>query len=165
MQAMGLGGWFYNGLSPYSILGAFADQGVHGLGFRFETDERWTLPDPVALGPPYQDDMRTAVQVFYERKFGTGGAFDPAGSGPFRDNTGLKRSVTPYDDEFLDCMATMAQYMRDTYGKFPATAPRALLAGYVQAQHIDTDFYDKYNGTGAYLETHARHMETWHAGK
>jgi S-(hydroxymethyl)glutathione dehydrogenase/alcohol dehydrogenase len=26
MQAMGLGGWFYNGLSPYSILGAFAEQ-------------------------------------------------------------------------------------------------------------------------------------------
>jgi hypothetical protein len=37
-----------------------------------------------------------------------------------------------------------------------------LLAGYVQAQHIDTDFYDKYYAEGSYLETHARHMETWH---
>ena len=32
----------------------------------------------------------------------------------------------------------------------------------VQAQHIDTEFYDKYFKAGAYLETHADHMRLWH---
>ena len=170
MQAMGLGGWFYTGLSPLSILGAFAEEGVRGLGFRFQQDERWILPDPVGLdghyetlGPPYQADMRSAVQVFAERKFGPGGAFDPGRPGPFRDSPSVKRSVTPYDEEFLDSMGEMAQYLHDTYGKFPPTVPRVLLRGYVQAQHIDTEFYDKHYQPGAYLETHARHMQRWHS--
>jgi hypothetical protein len=170
MQAMGLGGWFYSGLSPLSILGAFAAEGVCGLGFRFLQDERWTEPDPVGLdghyetlGPPYQADMRSAVQVFAERKFGPAGAFDPSRPGPFRDSPAVKRSVTPYDEEFLDCLGEMAQYLHDTYGKFPPTVPRVLLCGYVQAQHIDTEFYDKYYKPGAYLESHARHMQRWHS--
>jgi hypothetical protein len=170
MQAMGLGGWFFNGLSPLSILGAFADQGIQGLGFRFQQDERWTLPDPVgldgyfeSLGPPYQADMRSAVHVFAERKFGPGGAFDPGSPGPFQDSPRVKQSVTPYDEEFLDCMGEMAQYLHDTYGKFPPTVPRVILSGYVQAQHIDTEFYDKYYKPGAYLDTHARHMQRWHS--
>ena len=169
MQAMGLGGWFYNGLSPYSILGAFAEQGVKGLGFRFRQDERWTLPDPVGLdghfetlGPPYQATMREAVQVFADRKFGPGGAFDSTRAGAFRDTAGVKQSVTPYSEEFLDCMGVMAQYLQDTYGKFPTVAPRTLLAGYVQAQHIDTEFYDTHYQPGAYLKTHAEHMKRWH---
>jgi hypothetical protein len=166
---MGLGGWFYSGLSPLSILGAGAAEGIRGLGFRFQQDERWSAPDPVGLdgyyetlGPPYQADMRAAVQVFAERKFGPGGAFDPSRPGPFRDTAGVKRSVTPYDEEFLDCMGEIAQYLHDTYGKFPPTIPRVLLSGYVQAQHIDTEFYDKYYKPGTYLETHARHMQRWH---
>ncbi len=172
MQAMGLGGWFYTGLSPLSILGAVAEEGVRGLGFRFQQDERWILPDPVGLdghyetlGPPYQADMRSAVQVFAERKFGPGGAFDPGRPGPFRDSPAVKRSVTPYDEEFLDCMGEMAQYLHDTYGKFPPTVPRVLLSGYVQAQHIDTEFYDKHYQPGAYLESHARHMQRWHSSE
>ena len=159
MQAMGLGGWFYSGLSPLSILGAFAAEGVRGLGFRFLQDERWTEPDPVGLeghyetlGPPYQADMRSAVQVFTEREFGPAGAFDPSRPGPFsRLPPRSTQWVTPYDEEFLDCMGEMAQYLHDTYGKFPPTVPRVLLCGYVQAQHIDTEFYDKYYKPGAYL--------------
>ena len=165
-----MGGWFYSGLSPLSILGAFAAEGVCGLGCRFLQDKRWTEPDPVGLdghyetlGPPYQADMRSAVQVFAERKFGPAGAFDPSRPGPFRDSPAVKRSVTPYDEEFLDCMGEMAQYLFDTYGKFPPTVPRVLLCGYVQAQHIDTEFYDKYYKPGAYLDSHTRHMQRWHS--
>lgn len=50
----------------------------------------------------------------------------------------------------------------DTYGKFPATIPSILVAGYVQAQHIDTEFYDTHFQPGAYLSTHVGHMERWH---
>jgi hypothetical protein len=40
--------------------------------------------------------------------------------------------------------------------------PSIALTGYVQAQHIDTDFYDEHYESGAYLRTHAEHMERWH---
>ncbi len=57
----------------------------------------------------------------------------------------------------------MAQHLDDSDGKFPTSAPRTLLCGYVQAQHIDTEFYDKYYQPGAYLESPAQHMQKWHS--
>jgi hypothetical protein len=32
-----------------SVLGAFAPEGIQGLGFRFVQDERWAVPNPVRL--------------------------------------------------------------------------------------------------------------------
>ena len=169
-QAMGLGGLFFNGVNRWSVLGAFAEEGVRGLGFQFVTDATWTVPNAVgleghfeALCPPFQSDMHKAVETFVERKFGSGGAYDPATSGPWKRTEEVKRSVTPYSDEFVECMAEVAQYVLDTYGKFPGTVPTIALTGYVQAHHIDTEFYDQHFKPGAYLETHARHMEQWHS--
>ena len=50
----------------------------------------------------------------------------------------------------------------DTYGKFPATIPSIFSLIYVQAQHLDLDFYDRYFKPGAYLTTHKEHMKKWH---
>jgi hypothetical protein len=171
LQGIGLGGWFYTGIDPSSVLGAYAEQGIKGLGFRIMRDPRWTLPNPVGLDghyeglcPPYHKDMRAAVQMFAQRKFGPGGTYEPNTPGPFRHSDSVKRSVSPYSAEFLDCLGEMAQYLYDTYGKFPATIPTILVAGYVQAQHIDTEFYDTHYQPGGYLDTHAGHMMRWHAG-
>lgn len=169
LQAMGLGGLFFNGVNRWSVLGALAGEGVRGLGFRFVADERWTVPNPVgleghfeALCPPFQPDMHSAARAFVQRRFGPGGAYDSGTPGPWRDTAGVKGSVTPFTDEFVDCLATVAQYVLDTYGKFPATVPTIALTGYVQAHHIDTEFYDEHYQPGAYLQTHASHMERWH---
>ena len=169
MQAMGLGGLYLSGLNRWSILGAFAEGGIDGLGFRFVHDDRWLLPNPVGLDghveglcPPYVSDMRGAVDVFIERKFGAGGTYDPGTPGPWRDTKAMKQGVTPYSDEFVDCLADVAQYVYDTYGKFPNTFTTMVLSGYVQAVHLDTGFYDTHYQSGAYLETHAHHMERWH---
>jgi hypothetical protein len=169
MQAMGLGGLYYNGLNRWSILGAFAADGVRGLGVRFVTDERWTLPNPVgldghyeALCPPYHPDMRAAVRVFVERKFGRGGAYDPGTPGPWKRSGDVKASVTPYSEEFIDCLGEVAQYIYEKHGKFPGTITTLVLTGFVQAQHIDTEYYDTHFDAGAYLETHAGHMRRWH---
>ncbi len=171
-QAMGLGGLFFNGVNRWSVLGAFADQGVAGLGFRFVTDERWTVPNPVGLDghfeglcPPYHPDMRSAVETFTKRKFGTGGAYDPERLGAWKDPAKVKGSVTPYSDDFVDLMAEVAQYVLDTYGKFPGTQPTVAFPAYIQAHHIDTEFYDEHYRPGAYLETHARHWERWHGSE
>jgi hypothetical protein len=169
MQAMGLGGLYFNGLNRWSILGAFAEGGVEGLGFRFVHDDRWVLPNPVGLDgyieglcPPYVSNMREAVDIFVARKFGPDGSYDPGTPGPWKDAKAVKRGVTPYSEEFVDCLADVAQYVYDSYGKFPNTFTTMVLSGFVQAVHLDTGFYDVHYQPGAYLETHARHMERWH---
>lgn len=170
LQAMGLGGLFFNGVNRWSVLGAFADAGIEGLGFRFVNDERWTLPNPVgldgryeALCPPYQPDMRTAARVYTERKFGPGGTYDPSTPGPWKDATAIKSGVTPYTDEFVSCLGEVAQYVYDTYGRFPSASTTMVLTGYTQAIHIDTEYYDTHYQPGAYLETHRNHWQRWHA--
>ena len=170
MQAMGLGGLYFNGLNRWSILGAFKENGIEGLEFRFVQDSRWTLPNPVGLDghleglcPPYVSDMREAVNIFVERKFGPKGAYDPSTPGAWREAKAIKQGVTPYSEEFIDCLSEVAQYVYDTYGKFPNTFTTMVLSGYVQAVHLDTDFYDTHYQPGAYLPSHAHHMERWHA--
>lgn len=172
MQAMGLGGLYFNGIDSVSVLGGRADDGIAGLGFRCVEDERWTTPNPVgldgvyeALCPPYQPDMRAAVEAFVARKFGAGGAYDPGGPGPWRDAAGVKRSMQPYGPEFVDCLSEVARYIHAKHGKFPGTRSTIVLPGYVQAHHLDTEYYDTHYRPGAYLETHAAHMQRWHAGE
>jgi len=33
---------------------------------------------------------------------------------------------------------------------------------YLQAHHLDLEFYDAFYKPGAYLRTHAEHMARWH---
>jgi hypothetical protein len=169
MQAMGLGGLFLCGLNRWSVLGAFADDGVEGLGFRFVDAGPGPMPDPVgldghyeALCPPYHDDMRSAVETFVARKFGPEGAYAPSADGPWRETEAVTRGVTPYSDEFVDCLTEVARYVDDTHGRFPGTFTTMVLTGCVQAVHLDTEFYDAHYGEGAYLPAHAEHFARWH---
>jgi hypothetical protein len=171
MQAIGLGGLFFNGMDPLSVLGARAADGIAGLGFRFVEDERWVTPNPVglddifeALCPPYHADMHAAVEAFVARKFGRDGAYAVDANGPWRDAAGVKGSVEPYDAEFVDCLSEVARYIHGKHGKFPGTRSTIVLPGFVQAHHLETGFYDAHHRDGAYLRTHADHMERWHAG-
>lgn len=169
LQAMGLGGLYLTGLNRWSVLGAFDESGIDGLGFRFVQDARWKLPNPVGLDrhfqglcPPYVADMREAVNIFVERKFGPEGAYAPGTPGAWANADVIKQGVTPYSEEFIDCLSEAAQYVYDTCGKFPNTFTTMVLTGFVQAVHLDTGFYDKYYRRGAYLPTHAQHMDRWH---
>jgi hypothetical protein len=172
LQALGLGGVYFNGMDGLSALGAYAHDGVAGLGFRFVEDERWVTPNPVgldgiyeALCPPNYPDMHAAVEAFVERKFGSGGAYDPDIPGPWRDSEGVKRTVDPYGRDFVDCMSEVARYIYAKNGKFPGIRSTIMLPGFVQAHHVDTDFYDTHYREGAYLETHAQHADLWHGGR
>jgi hypothetical protein len=170
LQAMGLGGWMYNGLDRHTILGASGDPNVPGLGFRYDTDEkRWTLPNPTGLQgvfegycPPHYKNMREATEAFTKRKFGEGGVYDPNTPGAWNDSPKVRGSANPYSEEFKECVALQAQYIYDTYGKFPATVQSIFAFMYVQAHHLDLDFYDHYFKPGAYLTTHKEHIKRWH---
>jgi hypothetical protein len=75
----------------------------------------------------------------------------------------IRSSAKPFTDEIKECVTLQAQYIYNTYGKFPATIPSIFLLTYLQAQHIDLDFYDHYFKLGAYLSTHKNHLKNWHA--
>jgi hypothetical protein len=169
LQAMGLGGWMFDGIDRLTMLGASGDPSVPGLGFRFDTDERWSMPNPTGLSgvfeafcPPHYATMADAVEAFTVRKFGRGGVYNPETPGAWQDSPAVRGAAAPHTPEFNACVSLQAQYIFDTFGKFPGTVPSLFIMNYVQAQHIDTDFYDKFFKPGAYLPTHATHLERWH---
>jgi len=170
LQAMGLGGWMFNGVDPFAMFGASGNPDVVGLGFRYDTDDRWPYPNPTGLEnvmegycPPHYPDMREAVEALCRRKFGPGGPFHPDTPGPWKKSGKVRSSAQVHDERFRECVALQAQYLFDTFGKFPATVPSMFLIMYLQAHHLDLDFYDRFYKPGAYLRTHAEHMKEWHS--
>ncbi len=169
LGAMGLGGWTFDGIDRLSMLGASGNPEVPGLGFHVETDERWTLPNPTGLpgvfetlARPHVGDAGEAVERYAERKFGPGGPFHPRTGGPWRDTAGVRGSAAPYDARFLRLLTEEVRYVDETFGKIPGTVQTVHILNYLQAQHLDPDFYDHHFGPGAYLPTHRDHQDTWH---
>jgi hypothetical protein len=166
LQAMGLGGWMFNGIEPFSLLGASDNR---GLGFRSDKDERWTTPNVTglegvfeSLTPPHVNDMGEAVERVVERKFGEGGPFHQRTPGYYKDTREVRSRAKVHDERFKECVRVQAQYILDTFGRFPGTVPAVFVMQYLQAQHIDLDFYDSFFEKGSYLGTHEHHMERWH---
>lgn len=169
LQAMGLGGWMFNGMDPFCVLGASGKDEAPGMGFRFDTREDWATPNPTGLEgfmegccPPHYLSMREAVEAVCDRKFGRGGPYHPETGGPWQDTRKVRSAARIHDPRFRQCVALQAQYLYDTFGKFPATVPSMYTIMYLQAQHIDTGFYDTFYNHGAYLKTHAEHFKKWH---
>lgn len=81
---------------------------------------------------------------------------------PYKDGAAIKAGTTRYSEEFLCAMGDMAQYIYDTHGRFPATVPTMYMRAYTQAHHLETEFHDRHFGPGAYLQSHAGHMQRWH---
>lgn len=169
LQAMGLGGWMFNGLDPFSVLGASGDPDVPGLGFRYDQREGWPYPNPTGLEgvmeghcSPHFPDMAAAVEAICHRKFGPGGPFHASTPGPWKESAKVRGAAAVHDARFRACVALQAQYILDTFGKFPGTVPSIFLIMYLQAHHLDLEFYDTFYEPGAYLQTHANHMAHWH---
>ncbi|OKL40523.1 hypothetical protein [Pontibacter flavimaris] len=169
LQAMGLGGWMFNGIDPFSMLGASGNPAVPGLGFRYDTSESWPYPNPTGLNgvmegycPPHYPDMRAAVEAVCNRKFSQGGPFHAETPGPWKESGKVRSAAEVHSEEFRECLALQAQYIYDTFGKFPGTVPSIFVITYLQAHHLDLDFYDTFYKPGSYLKTHADHMANWH---
>lgn len=169
LGALGLGGWTFDGIDRLSILGASGDPSVPGLGFDVQTNDRWSLPNPTGLpgvfetlSRPHVRDADEAVARFVERKFGLGGPFHSGTPGPWSDSPRVRGSAAPHDARFVRLLTEQVRYIDDTFGKIPGTVPTVQILNYLQAQHLDTDFYDHHFGPGAYLPTHREHQSTWH---
>jgi hypothetical protein len=171
LQAMGLGGWSFDGIEHMALLGASGDPEVPGLGFRYDADPRWGTPNPTgrtdgtfhAFCPPHFATMADAVEAFCQRKFGPGGPYHPDTPGAWLESSAIRAAAQPHDERFKACVTLQCQYTLDTWGKFPGTVPSVWVMNFLQAQHIDLAFYDHYFRPGAYLATHRDHMRVWHA--
>ena len=77
-----------------------------------------------------------------------------------------RRSIAPARSgsapEGIACTKAICNYIFDAYGRFPGGTDAMHLMWVMQAHHIDTDYYDRFFGTGAYGPAHATHMATWH---
>src|ERR1700760_4663139 len=76
-----------------------------------------------ASRPPPHPDMRAAVEAFCARKFGPGGPFHPDTPGPWKDAAHVRASAQVHDERFRALVALQAQYVYDTFGKWPGTVP------------------------------------------
>jgi hypothetical protein len=168
LQAMGLGGWIYDGLDRLSVLGGSGDPRAPGLGFVADTDNRWPFPNATGLpgyfetlSPPHVPSVAAGVEKFVARRYGPGGPFHPETPGPWADTPKVRSSALP-PDGIQELVTIEASYIYDTFGKLPGTVPTVHVLMYLQAQHIDTDFYDELFAPGAYLPTHAEHQARWH---
>lgn len=160
----------FNGIDPFVMLGASGEPDVPGLGFRYDENDRWPYPNPTGLAgvmegfcPPHYSDMRAAVEALCDRKFGSGGPFNAQTPGPWKDSAKVRSAAQVHSEEFKECVALQAQYVLKTFGKFPGTVPSIFLITYLQAHHLDLEFYDQFYKPGAYLKTHADHMPCWHS--
>lgn len=168
LQATGLGGWMYSGINSLSVLGASGDPNVPGFGFQYQTDERWLVPNVTGLDgvfeghcPPHFSTMRGAIESVVSRKYGSGGPFNDQTPGPYKNNPKVRSNAAEMNEEFLECVTTMAQYTFDRFGKFPATVPSMYAMMHLQAHQLDTDFYDHHQSAGSYLKTHKEHGKNW----
>ena len=168
LQAMGLGGWIFDGLDRLSVLGGSGDPRAPGLGFVADHDQRWPFPNVTGLpgyfetlSPPHVPSVAAGVQKLVDRKFGPGGPFHPDTPGPWSDSPGVRGSALP-PEAVQELVTVEAAYIYDAFGKLPGTVPTVHVLMYLQAQHLDTDFYDTHFRPGGYLASHAEHQDRWH---
>ena len=98
---------------------------------------------------------------YFETRSLAADSFIAKTQGPYKDSSSVRSWGGPHSEEFVECVATMAQYVFDTFGKYPATIPSVFAMMYLQAHKLDTDFYDTHLSQGGYLKTHANHEENW----
>jgi len=155
-EALGLGGWKHCGFLSLEIL--------ERMGFRIVTPPGIaSFGNPVGLDgvfeascPPYHLTMDAAVDAFFARSSRAEAAAVPY-LVPEEQRRALRISA-----EGLACTKAVCNYIYDTYGRFPGATDAMHLMGAMQVHHIDTDYYDRFFGGGAYGATHASHMATWH---
>jgi hypothetical protein len=170
-QAMGLGGWMFGGVTGFVALGGTPM--ARGLGFRFELNARNPQGFPVPVGidetfesfrPPYFKNMDAAVDAIVDKKFGPNGTFNPFSKKPvpYKNRADFLRQVPRTPEKTIQICKETCRYIWETHGTFPALVPPIVLYLYIQAQHIELEFYDKHYQAGAYLKTHKQHMDKWH---
>jgi hypothetical protein len=158
-EALGLGGWKHCGFLSLEVL--------RRIGSRIIAPDTTGFGNPVGLDgviearcPPYYANMDAAVDsVLVPPRRQEKAAISVPHLTPEAEHCAGLISVS---EEGLACTKAICNYILATYGRFPGGTDALHLMWFVQAHHIDTDFYDRFFAPGAYGPTHASHMATWH---
>jgi hypothetical protein len=167
-EALGLGGWMHCGFLSLGVLEAL---GFDVLG----PGPGRSLPNPVGLRgvlegycPPYYPNMDAAVDAVVARlaRKGPGGPDVPAqGPTPYSmPDDRYREALLDITDEGIACTKAICAYILETHGRFPATVDAMHLMWFMQAHHLDLEFYARHFKAGACGPTHLAHIETWHGG-
>lgn len=81
--------------------------------------------------------MKQAIKALVKRKFGNGGPFNANTPGKWKESSRIRASAQFHDERFQECVSIIAQYIFDTFGKFPGTVPALFCLTYLQAHHLD----------------------------
>jgi hypothetical protein len=165
-EALGIGGWMHCGFLSRDVFNA--------LGFTTVIPpEGPVLANPVGLDgifqafcPPYFPSMDAAVDAVLAPLSGQGAASAgtaQSGQVPYLMSDAEHRGgAVGISDEGIACTKAICNYIYDTYGRFPGGLDAMHLMWFMQAHHLDTDYYDKFFRSGAYGATHAAHLTKWH---
>jgi hypothetical protein len=74
-----------------------------------------------------------------------------------------REAIVEVSDEGIACTKAICNYIYDTYGSFPATVDPMHLMWFMQAHHLDLDFYATFFKPGVCGTTHLGHLDAWHA--
>jgi hypothetical protein len=162
-EAMGLGGWMHCGFLSFKVM--------QGLGFRMVgAADQGAGANPVGLDgvlegfcPPYFPNMDAAVDAALAQ-ISRGHA---SASQPYTMPQSEYRDAIPCapSDAGLACTKAVCRYIHETYGRFPASVDTMHLMWFMQAHHLDPDYYRKFFHPGALGPTHIAHMAAWHGRK
>ena len=137
-------------------------------GFRYDKDERWPTRTPPVARASSRRTARRTTRTWPRRSrrsrsasSAPGGPFNRDTPGAWSDSPGVRGSAQVHDEEFKACVALQAQYVFDTFGKFPGTVPTLFILNYVQAHHLDLT---STTASSSRAPTSAPTPSTWSAG-
>jgi hypothetical protein len=145
------------------------------LGFTTVTPrDTPVLANPVGLDgifqaycPPYFPSMDAAVDAVLaplaRQTAGSGRPAQRSDPVPYLMSDAKHRDgAVAMSDEGVACTKSICNYIFETYGRFPGSLDAMHLMWFMQAHHLDTDYYDRFFHAGAYGPAHAAHLATWH---
>jgi hypothetical protein len=165
-EALGVGGWMHCGFLSLEVMQALGFRMVDPVGAP-------AFANPVGLDgvfegfcPPYYPSMDAAVDAVVARLSRKGApAAPPLSSRPppyVMPDADFRGDLVEISDAGIACTKAVCNYIYDTYGRFPASVDTMQLMWFMQAHHLDLDYYAKFFHPAACGQTHATHMATWH---
>jgi hypothetical protein len=161
-EALGIGGWMHCGFLSRDVFEA--------LGFTTTVPGgQSVLSNPVGLDgvfqafcPPYYPSMNAAVDTLLRPLLRNNSSAQPGYVPYLIPDAEHQNGTVAISDEGIACTKAICNYIYETYGRFPGSLDAMHLMWFMQAHHLDTDYYNRFFRPGAYGHSHANHLSTWH---
>lgn len=161
-EALGIGGWMHCGFLSRDVFKA--------LGFRtVAPGDQSVFSNPIGLDgifqaycPPYYPNMDAAVDALLTPLLHKNAPLAPGYVPYLMPDVEHYSSTVKISDKGIACTKAICNYIYETYGRFPGSLDAMHLMWFMQAHHLDTEYYDRFFRLGAYGQTHASHLSTWH---